>query len=250
MGSSSAGLLDFSFRLPCLMSRVDRVSQVVERFERAILEGEFAPGDQIPSEREISAQMGVSRSVVREALGRLASLGLVRSVHGSGTIVEAPSARQVVVGYQRLLARPDFRLPDLAAVRLPLETTIATLAAAKRTEEHLARLEQAQAVLARPRRSLEAHVRADMEFHAALADATGNPLFQVVLAPIQELLIESRRRTLGRYGSEIAHRHHAKILAAVRAGDPDGAARAMREHLEANFQHLNRENSPGPAAAD
>jgi GntR family transcriptional repressor for pyruvate dehydrogenase complex len=224
------------------MSRVDRVSQLVERFERAILSGEFGPGDQLPSERELSAQMGVSRSVVREALGRLASLGLVRSMHGSGTVVEAPTARQVVVGYQRLFSRPDFRLADLAAVRLPLETTIAALAAAQRTPEHLARLEQAQAVLASPRRSLESHVKADLEFHAALADATGNPLFQVVLAPIQQLLMESRRRTLGRYGSEIAHRHHAKILAAIRAGDGIAAAQAMREHIEANFEHLRRED--------
>src|SRR5262249_24395747 len=158
---------------------------------------------QIPSEREISAQMSVSRSVVREALGRLASLGLVRSVHGSGAVVEAPNSRQVTVGYQPLLNRPDFHLHDLAAVRLPLETTILCLAAVKRTKEPLARLAKAQKVLGNPRRSLEAHVKADLEFHATLADATGNPLFQVVLAPIQQLLIESRRRTLGRYGSEI-----------------------------------------------
>src|SRR5262245_65521989 len=114
------------------MSRVDRVSQVVDRFERAILSGELAPGDLMPSEREISAAMGVSRSVVREALGRLASLGLVRSVHGSGTRVEAPSGRQVTVGYQRLLQRADVRLEDLAGVRLPLEVAIAALAATHR----------------------------------------------------------------------------------------------------------------------
>jgi DNA-binding FadR family transcriptional regulator len=220
------------------MSRVDRVSQVVGRFEQAILSGELAPGQQIPSEREISAQMGVSRSVVREALGRLASLGLVRSIHGSGTRVEAPNSRQVTVGYQRLLSRPDFHLQDLAAVRLPLETTIASLAAVRRTGQHLERLAKTQKILGNPRRSLEVHVKADLEFHAILADATGNPLFQTVLAPMQQLLIESRRRTLGRYGSEIAFRHHARILDAVAAGDAEAAAAAMREHIEANFQHL------------
>jgi GntR family transcriptional repressor for pyruvate dehydrogenase complex len=220
------------------ISRTDHVSQLADWLEQTILSGAFQPGDLLPSEREISTQRGVSRSVVREALGRLASLGLVRSVHGSGTRVEAPSSRQVTVGYQRLLARPDFRLEDLAAVRLPLETAIAALAAEHRTEDDLARLERAQKVLASPRRSLEAHAEADLAFHAALAEATGNPLFQVVLAPIQQLLIASRRRTLGRYGSEIAHRHHETILAAVRGRDRDAAARAMREHIEANFQHL------------
>jgi GntR family transcriptional repressor for pyruvate dehydrogenase complex len=220
------------------MSRNDHVTELAAHLEEAILSGELMPGDLLPSEREISAQRGVSRSVVREALGRLASLGLVRSVPGSGTRVEAPSSRQVTVGYQRLLSRPDFRMQDLAAVRLPLETTIAALAATRRTDADLVRLEQTQRVMDNARATLEDHVKADLEFHAALADATGNPLFQVVLAPIQQLLIESRRRTLGRYGSRLAYRHHASILDAVRAGDAIAAEKAMRQHIEANYQHL------------
>jgi DNA-binding FadR family transcriptional regulator len=220
------------------MVQRDQVTQIAARLEQAILTGELAAGDILPSERTISAEMGVSRSVVREALGRLASLGLVRSVRGSGTRVEAPNSRQVTVGYQRLLSRPDSRIQDLAAVRLPLETTIASLAAGRRTTDHLVRLAAAQKVLGNARRSLDAHVNADLEFHATLADATGNPLFQVVLAPIQHLLIDSRRRTLGRYGSDLAHRHHARILDAVRDRDAPAAAEAMREHIEANFQHL------------
>jgi GntR family transcriptional repressor for pyruvate dehydrogenase complex len=230
------------------MSRIDHVTQIAAELERAILSGELAPGDLLPSERDISARRGVSRSVVREALGRLASLGLVRSVHGSGTRVEAPSSRPVTVGYQRLLTRADCRLEDLAAVRLPLETTIAALAATRRTDADLQRLEKTQKVLGKPRRSLEAHVEADVEFHAALADATGNPLFQVMLAPIQQLLIDTRRRTLGRYGSEIAFRHHGEVLAAVRARDAEAATAAMRRHLETNIQHLHEAEGNGPAA--
>jgi len=220
------------------MARNDNVSQLADQLERAILSGELAPGDLLPSERDISAQRGVSRSVVREALGRLASLGLVKSQHGSGTRVEAPNTRQVTLGYQRLLAGPDFRMEHLAEVRLPLETTIAGLAAAARDDHHLSLLEKTQKVLGNPRRTLEAHVQADLDFHALLADATGNPLFRTVLAPIQQLLIDSRRRTLGRYGTDIAVEHHAKILEAVRSQDAGAARRAMRAHIEANFQHL------------
>src|SRR5262249_57687735 len=101
------------------------------------------------------------------------------------------------------------------------ETTMAAGAAVKRTAEQIERLKETQKILGSARRSLEAHVKADLDFHATLAEATGNPFFQTVLAPIQQLLIESRRRTLGRYGSEIAYRHHGKILAAVEAGDAD-----------------------------
>lgn len=220
------------------MSTVDRVARVVGELEAMIRGGRLSPGDRLPSERETSARLGVSRSVVREAINRLASLGLVESQHGSGTRVAEPSGRQVSVGLERLLSHADLRPEALAEVRLPLETTIAALAAAKRSRQHLDQLAACQRVLGSRRRSLEEHVRADLEFHAALAEATGNPLFRIVLAPIQEVLIESRRRTLGRYGSKIAHQHHARILAAVEAGNPAAAAEAMRIHLEKNFQHL------------
>lgn len=223
------------------MSRIDRVSQIAGRLEQQILSGELASGTQIPSEREISAQLKVSRSVVREALGRLASLGLIQSVHGSGTRVGAPSTKQVTMGYRRLLSRDDVRLEDVWAVRMPLETAIAALAAKNRLDEHLVRMEKVQKILGSARRSLEAHAKADLEFHAILAEASGNPVFAVVLAPIQELLIATRRRTLGRYGSQIAFEHHNKILKAVAEHDADRAAQEMRQHLTANLLHLKQE---------
>jgi GntR family transcriptional repressor for pyruvate dehydrogenase complex len=216
----------------------DRVSELVGHFEQQILSGKLAPGDLLPSERAISLDMGISRSVVREAINRLASLGLVRSVHGSGTRVEAPSGRPIMEGYQRLLRQGEVELSQLAQVRLPLETTIAALAARHRSEEQLAGMEQTQTVLADRRASLEVQVRADLEFHALLAEASGNPLFGMVLAPMQELLIESRRRTLGQHGVRLAFEHHAAILSAVRLGDETAARAAMRRHLETNVQHL------------
>jgi GntR family transcriptional repressor for pyruvate dehydrogenase complex len=227
------------------MPDADRVTHTSRHLEQAILSGKLAPGDLLPSEREISSEMGVSRSVVREALGRLASLGLVRSVHGSGTRVEAPNNKPITTGYQILLRRSEVRLAEVAAVRLPLETAIAAEAALRRTDEHIARLVAAQTALASPRGTLEAHVNADLEFHAILAEATGNPLFGIVLTPIQELLIETRRRTLGRHGAALAHEHHDRILEAVRQGDAPAAGEAMRAHLEANYQHLTADSSSG-----
>ena len=102
-------------------------------------------------------------------------------------------------------------------------------------------MEKTQKVLGSARRSLEAHAKADLEFHSILAEASGNPVFALVLAPIQELLIATRRRTLGRYGSQIAFEHHNKILKAVAEEDPDRAAKEMREHLTANLLHLKQE---------
>jgi GntR family transcriptional regulator, transcriptional repressor for pyruvate dehydrogenase complex len=219
-------------------SRVDHVSRIAGELERAILAGEFSPGDRLPSEREISARSRVSRSVVREAIGRLSGLGLVRSVRGSGTRVEAPDGRLVTVGYRQLIDRADVPLENLAEVRLPLETAIAALAARTRDDEHLARLDAAQTVLGDDGRSLEEQVEADLEFHATLAEATGNQLFQLILAPIRRLLIESRRRTIAGRGSDVAHRQHQIILDAVRAQDSPRAAESMRDHIESSLRHL------------
>ena len=215
-----------------------RVSEVTRRLERSILSGGLAVGEYLPSERALCGQLGVSRSVIREALGRLASLGLVESRHGSGTRVASPSGREIAVGYERLMRNSSAKLEDLAVVRLPLETTIAALAASTRTDVHLARLEATQQILGNPRRSLAAHVKADGEFHAILAEATGNRFLPLVLAPIHDLLTDSRLRTLSRYGAALACSHHQKILEAVREGDASAAALAMREHLTVNSRHL------------
>ena len=215
-----------------------RVAEITARLERAILTGEIAIGDYLPAERTLCAELEVSRSVVREALGRLASLGLVESRHGSGTRVTSPKGRDISIGYERLMRSSEAPLEDLAVVRLPLETTIAALAATGRTDAHLAQLAATQRILGNPRKSLGAHVKADGAFHAILAEATGNRFLPLVLAPIHDLLIESRLRTLKRYGAALASSHHAQILAAVRDRDPEGAALAMREHLTVNSRHL------------
>jgi GntR family transcriptional repressor for pyruvate dehydrogenase complex len=215
-----------------------RVAEITRQLEQSIVSGELAVGEYLPAERTLCEQLGVSRSVVREALGRLTSLGLVESRHGSGTRVASPSGREIAVGYKRLMSSSDAPLEDLAVVRLPLETTIAALAATNRTDAQLARLEATQRALGNSRKSLAAHVKADSEFHAILAEATGNRFLPLVLAPIHALLIESRLKTLGRYGAALACAHHARILEAVAIGDPAAAALAMREHLTVNSRHL------------
>jgi GntR family transcriptional repressor for pyruvate dehydrogenase complex len=214
------------------MLHIDRVAQIISQLERSIRSGEFIPGDRLPSEREFSARLGVSRSVIREAFGCLAGQGLVKSYRGSGTRVEPPNSRPVTAGLHRLLGEADHRLEDLCAVRAVLEPPIAALAAIHRTEEHLARMEKTQAIHRNPRRSLKTYVQADMDFHATLAEACGNPIFMIILEPVQELLRESRRQTIGHYGLMFISEPHDRILGAVRARDPENASRAMREHIE------------------
>lgn len=220
------------------MTVPDRVAAVVAELERMILKEGLEPGDRLPTERDLSTQLDVSRSVVREAIKRLQSLGRVTSLQGSGTRVASPSGEQVSAGYRWLFQHTDLRLEHLAAVRIPLETTIASLAAEHRTDEQIVRLEEAQARLGDESRSLKSQVEADVDFHAILAEATGNPIFQMILGPIQELLVESRRQTISRYGARLAFEHHERILAAIKVRRPQAAYKAMADHLQTNAAHL------------
>jgi DNA-binding FadR family transcriptional regulator len=220
---------------------------VAEHFQNAILSGKLVAGTRLPSERTISARMKVSRSVVREALGRLASLGLVAIRHGSATRVQVPNGQPVKIGMQQLLSRPDFTLEYLAEIRLPLETAMAALAARNRHDDHLDQLEHTQRILRDSRQSLDASIAADMAFHAILAEASGNPLFALVLEPFQQLLIATRRRTMGRFGTSFAYEHHGRILDAVRKQDPEQAAQWMRVHLETSVQQLKEDGSATPS---
>lgn len=220
------------------MPTTDLVERVANELEQKILGGEIGPGQRLPPERTLGTQLGVSRSVVREAIKRLQSLGLVASVQGSGTRVERPSRKPLQLSLERLLRAGDVSVNDMWAVRLPLETTIAVLAAERRTDEHLRELEALQEVLQDPNTSVEDRVKADVQFHATLADATGNCLFSIVLAPLIELMADSKRQTIRAFGSESAYNHHAKILDAVRRQDSHAAEEAMHEHLSTNYEYL------------
>lgn len=228
--------------------KLDCVSKVAYHFERAILRGELQPGDRLPSERAISAEMNVSRTAVREALGRLQSLGLISRRHGSGTRVLPPDSTSVRSAYERSLRQWAGRMKDVYEVRLLLEAEIAALAARNRTAAQIAELEQTQNVLGKTGATLEERARADMRFHMVLAEATGNPMFPVVLAPVQDVLMEMTRRKRSEWPDKAAAAHE-RILAAVRAGDSEAAAGAMRDHLNYRLERIAELplNGRGPA---
>jgi DNA-binding FadR family transcriptional regulator len=216
----------------------DRVSEITAHLEKLILSGKLHTSDRLPPERELAEQWKVSRSVVREAIGRLAALGLVQSRQGSGTRIAAPDGSHQLLNYAWMLKQGLVQLEHLSTIRLPLETTIAALAAEHRSEAQLKSLREAQKAFGNPKNSLKVHVESDVRFHSVLCEATGNPLFQIILAPVQELLIESRRRALGRFGNKAAHEQHAKILDAVAKQDADAAREAMQVHILFNSQNI------------
>jgi GntR family transcriptional regulator, transcriptional repressor for pyruvate dehydrogenase complex len=212
------------------LKRLDLVREVVDRIRTQILGREFEPDGVLPPEGRLGETLGVSRTVVREAMRILGAQGLVEVSQGKRPRIRPADPRTVVETFGTYLQRGDHSLLDLIEVRLPLETEMVALAARRATPAQLAVMEQSIEDMAAAK-SLQRRVEADARFHDLLAESTGNPLFSLLLTTVSEAMRRSRRETIGRTGADRALQGHRAILAAVRKGDADGARKAMCEHL-------------------
>jgi DNA-binding FadR family transcriptional regulator len=206
------------------------VAGAVESIRNRILRGRLAAGSQLPSQGQLCADLGVSRSVVREAMQILQSQGLIEISQGKRPRV-LPAGPQAAIGtLSTLIERTEVSLVKLLEVRRPLEVEIAGLAALRGDPRHFEQLRAAVDELSNSD-DFDGEIAADMRFHKALAESSGNPLFGILLDVLAEMLRESRRLTLRRSGVEMALMHHERILAAVTDGDQDRARAAMADHM-------------------
>lgn len=217
--------------------------QVASRLRQLMDERSLLPGEKLPSERELCTLLGVSRTVVREAVRSLAARGLLEVRQGGGTIVRTPD-QTVLTDMMSAMIRGNANgvsFSHVMEVRRLLEIEIAGLAADRHTAEDLAQLTRHLDQLIARDLTAEQRASADVAFHAQLAVATQNPIYSVLLGSIAELLAEVRRVGFRLDTTPAsAHNHHAAILERVRAHDRTGARRAMLAHLresEITYQH-------------
>jgi GntR family transcriptional repressor for pyruvate dehydrogenase complex len=207
--------------------------QIVQQIEESITNGALKEGDQLPAERELAQQFGVSRTAVREAVKALREKGLVEAYPGRGTFITSGTAHSIRQTLDRMIkvGQPEGTV-NLAEVREILEPDIAALAATRADEEDIAAMREAIAVMDSMRQDADAFIEADLDFHLALAEAASNPLILSLIDSIVGLLREQRKRIF--YvdgGPERGQYHHKRILEAVEHRDSQGAREAMRAHL-------------------
>lgn len=217
------------------VTRRPRLSDTVaEEMLESIVAGNFREGDVLPSERELSEQFGVSRTVIREAVRTLATRGVVEVQSGRGVRVIPPHPDRVTEAVALLMRADgvlDFR--KVHEVRTMLETYFAGVAAERGTEEDHRELEKMLDAWEHATGDVVASSRLDVDFHRAIAKAGRNELFLVLLDSIAGALLENRRATLA-----LQHRHakvyaeHRDIIVAIKARDPETARRAMAVHLD------------------
>jgi GntR family transcriptional repressor for pyruvate dehydrogenase complex len=218
-----------------LSLRRDRLyKQIADQIQDLIVARSLQPGDKLPSERELADQLGISRTVVREAIRTLSVRGLVHVKPGCGTYVQALSPEAAMASIELLLKlrhTPE-SLDNLYEIRRMVEIEIAGLAAERATDDDHAALEAAIAGMVASKDDPEAFTQRDLAFHAALATATHNDLFTTLLSPISNLWLEVILISYHAPGAAAEGvGHHRSILARVEQRDVDGARRAMASHI-------------------
>jgi GntR family transcriptional repressor for pyruvate dehydrogenase complex len=215
-------------------TRVGRLSdQVATQIQELVIESALKLGEKLPSERELSKLLGVSRTVVREAVRALVAKGLLEVRHGGGMIVRAPDSALVSeIMINMLRSDGDVTFMHVHEVRYLLEVEIAGLSAERRDDDDLLQMEgQLQAMVEHEGDPLR-WAEADVAFHAAIAVATHNPLYLVLLNSIVEMLMELRLTAISLPDTpQKAYHHHMILFERIKAQDRPGARKAMRDHL-------------------
>ncbi len=207
--------------------------KIVQQIEESILKGELSEGSQLPAERDLAKQFGVSRTAVREAIKALQEMGLVDAFPGRGTFVTNGNPNSMRRSLDRIIKSGE---PGgwayLVEVRKILEPEIAALAAVRATDQDLALMREAFQVMDNAGCDADAYIEADLDFHLALAEAAANPIVLSLIDSIVGLLREERLRIFRvEGGPERGQHHHKCILEAIERHDPQEARAAMQAHL-------------------
>jgi GntR family transcriptional repressor for pyruvate dehydrogenase complex len=215
------------------LRRQSLVDDVVQRLRVLIKKRSLSAGDRFPTEAQLIEQLGVSRTVLREAIRRLETVGLISVRHGQGMFI---GDREALSGctelFRSAMAMSGQDLTDLAELRCVIENHAARRAAELASPEQVAELREALERLGRDSQSREQAVRTDFEFHRKLVEIAGNRLMLTLMTIPEELLLSSMQLATEkprafRPNFEL----HRPIFEAVRDGDPDAAEKAMREHM-------------------
>lgn len=210
--------------------------EIASELITAIRNGTYGVGDRLPSERELCEKFSVSRAVIREALSQLRSEGLAASRAGSGVFVTEPN-------YQDAFRMQPVDLDEKQSLAMVMELLSAfesaatRLAAQRRTESDLKNIRRALIGMEYEIANDRLGDEQDFAFHQAIVNATHNPHYQALSKhlehSVRRLIRRARSNTKANSTDlvEAVQEEHKAIFSAVKAGDPDAAARAAEQHL-------------------
>lgn len=211
--------------------------QVEQQIRTAILEGDFAQGEKLPPETALAQQFGVSRPTIREALGSLATAGLIRKIPGvaGGSFVNTVTAdslsQMLIESVDTILRLGALDIGELTAVRVVLEVPAAELAAQNRRQDDI----DAMRTIVESQRHTTIDdpmiPEYDLAFHKRIGRASGNRLLAAFIGAVHDSAHPVRYLTVTQQVASNTVKQHMAILAGIEAGDPIAAREAMAEHL-------------------
>ncbi|CAG2148555.1 FadR/GntR family transcriptional regulator [Cupriavidus plantarum] len=211
--------------------------RVTEFLSGQIRKGIYPVNARLPTEKFMTEQFGVSRTVIREAISRLKSEGLVESRQGSGTVVLDPASAEVFrLGRGNGHSDPAVGVIRILELRRGIEAEMAALAAVRRTDAQMADIRDALAAIDRAVDAGGDGVEEDLAFHIAVSRATGNPHYTELLGMLTRSLRDAIRLTRGNESrrSDLTAQvrmEHAEICAAIDAQDAPRAREAAFLHM-------------------
>lgn len=232
-------------------SPISQTDVVISGVKQMLSTGRLAPGDRLPVEKDLAAQLEVSRGSLREGVRALSTLGILETRQGAGTFVtqlepeRLLSAMQFWVGLQA-----GNSAAEVHAVRRSLEAEAAAAAAVRINDEELARaaeiLSVAEEAIHVDPTDHGAALEADLQFHRLIADASGNGVLAALVEALSGPTVRGRlwRSTHDHPGLLQTHNEHLAILAALREGDADRARVRMTAHLYAVEDYIRAADFP------
>jgi GntR family transcriptional repressor for pyruvate dehydrogenase complex len=216
--------------------------QVTRLLAEQLRSGVYPVNSRLPTEKAIAEEFGVSRTVVREAISRLKSEGLVETRQGSGTAVLDPQS-SAAFRLARLDNNPAEGVLRIIELRCGIEAQMAALAAERRTAAEMAEIKRALKAIDRAVAAGGDGVKEDLEFHMAISRATRNPYYTDLLGMLTRALHDAIRVTRSNEArradfTDAVHAEHEAISAAILARDPDAARAAALGHMESTVSRI------------
>lgn len=217
------------------------VDRVVDQLRERIRSGNYPPDSRLPGEHELASIMGISRPIVRDALGKLREEGLVYSRQGAGTFVSAQASPATHLAYSPVKTIADIQ--RCYEFRLTIEPAAAFFAARRRDEAAVQKIAAALADL-REATSHQLHrTDADFVFHRSVTEAANNHYYTASIEALKPHIAVGMHlhglSLLGpRLGLEKVFDEHKEIYQAIADGRPEDAEKAMRLHLEGSRNRL------------
>jgi GntR family transcriptional regulator, transcriptional repressor for pyruvate dehydrogenase complex len=228
------------------IKRVTKISisdEIAKQIMDLISRGELKPGDHLPSERELCKDFGASRSSLREALRCLSIVGVLNARVGEGTSVAEDGEKflRKIIEWRLITERHD--IENLLEVRMALEGVSAANTARHATAEQVEELRKLVAKMRASLKDEKTFAALDLDFHVAMAQASGNELVFDLIALVRGQLLKALHKVLVvPHALPLALKEHAAIFGAIERRDPDGAREAMQKHLLAHLMRYNAAN--------